>query len=95
MFRCNCCGKRVPYNKIYTRASILFNGCKNCYDYLVNLLSELKPNKHRRKHDCVEKCKYFNRKYCYYSKGGIGTECIRTPELVKEDKCIIQRLKKN
>lgn len=43
--KCNCCKKEVPYKKIWTKASLLFNGCENCWDYLTTLMKELRRNK--------------------------------------------------
>jgi len=45
--KCVCCKKEVKDKEIYTKGSILFNGCKNCYEYLTELLLNLKVYKNK------------------------------------------------
>ncbi len=53
--KCDCCKKFVSKKETWTRGSILFNGCKNCYDYLVELLSDLVLNSKRPKRRKIKK----------------------------------------
>jgi hypothetical protein len=46
---CNCCKRKLKYKEVWTKGSILFNGCKNCYDYLTELLSDLKRRNVKRR----------------------------------------------
>jgi len=55
IMKCDCCKKFVSKKETWTRGSILFNGCKNCYDYLVELLSDLVLNSKRPKRRKIKK----------------------------------------